>query len=465
MTDNRITTATMLVIAGLWSLSIHAADQPATSNRPRLIVLTDIGGGDPDDQQSMIRLMLHSNEFDIEGLIASAPTLDELKATGTKPQLIREIVDAYGEVRENLARHADGFPETARLRDVIKSGNPKRGRDAIGDGNDTEGSRWIVACSERADSRRLNIAIWGGQTDLAQALWRIRHERGEDGLKAFAAKIRVYDTGDQDRIADWMLSEFPGLFYILARPPAGRDRREAAYRGLYLGGDESIVSRDWMESNIRQQHGPLGAMYPPRTWTAPNPYSAIKEGDTPSWFYFLPIGPGDLDHPEWGGWGGRFESVRDRNFRDAKDKVGDVQDARTTVWRWRPAFQNEFAARLDWCVKPPPAANHPPLPLLNDQPGKGTLVLSAKPGSVVELSSAGSTDPDGDSLRPHWWFYPEASSYRSPVEIAGAETHLARVTIPADAASQSLHIILELRDTGSPPLTRYRRAVIRVGQE
>lgn len=463
-------TMAILLLALIGTMTAHAVEPPTTkvretSDRPRLIVLTDIGGGDPDDQQSMIRLMLHSNEFDIEGLIATAPTLESLRDSGTKPQLIREIVDAYGQVRENLARHADGFPEPARLREVIKAGNPKRGRDAIGDGHDTDGSRWIVSCADRPDSRRLNIVIWGGQTDLAQALWRIRHDRGDDGLKNFAAKVRVYDIGDQDRLVDWLLSEFPGLFYIAARPPAGRDRREAAYRGLYLGGDESFVSRDWMESHIRQNHGPLGAMYPPRTWTAPNPHSAIKEGDTPSWFHFLPFGLTDPDHPEWGGWGGRFEPVRDRNFRDATDKVGDVQDARATVWRWRPAFQNEFAARLDWCVKPPAAANHPPRPLLNGQPGPSALILHAKPGHVVELSSAGSTDPDGNSLKPRWCFYPEASSYRRPVEITGADTAKARVTIPADAANQTLHIILELQDTGTPPLTRYRRAVIRVGSD
>lgn len=371
-------------------------------------------------------------------------------------------MDAYGQVRNNLVRHSEGFPETAKLRDAIKSGNPKRGCDVIGEEHDTEGSRWIVSCADRADSRPLNIAIWGGQTDLAQALWRVRHDRGERGLNTFATKLRVYDTGDQDRIADWMLSEFPGLFYILARPPAVRDRREATYRGLYLGGDESLVSRDWMESNIRRDHGPLGAMYPPRTWTAPNPHSAIKEGDTPSWFFFLPFGVSDPDHPEWGGWGGRFEPERDRLFRDATDEVGGTRNARTTVSRWRPAFQNEFAARMDWCVKSPNAANHPPRPILNGKPDRDTLLLNAKPSNVVELSSTGSTDPDGDSLQSHWWLYPETSSYRGRVDIAGANTQHARVTIPADAAKQTLHFILEVEDGGVPPLTRYRRAVIRV---
>ena len=82
-------------------LSARAAEPQA--NRPRLIVLTDIGG-DPDDQQSMIRLMLYSNEFDIEGLIASAAGIPgELKKDVIRPELIREIVQGYGKVQKSAA--------------------------------------------------------------------------------------------------------------------------------------------------------------------------------------------------------------------------------------------------------------------------------------------------------------------------------------------------------------------------
>src|SRR5438270_9341904 len=84
-------------------------------DRPRLCVLTDIGG-DPDDQQSMVRLMVYANEFEIEGLIATAAgTPGELKEARTRPELIREIVAAYGQVRENLARHAAGWPTAGEL--------------------------------------------------------------------------------------------------------------------------------------------------------------------------------------------------------------------------------------------------------------------------------------------------------------------------------------------------------------
>src|SRR5215213_9748518 len=131
----RVTCGAVLLLA-LLSMAVPTPAAPPPP--PRLIVLTDIGG-DPDDQQSMVRLMLYSNEFDIEGLIATASgTPGELKESVTRPELIREIVRAYGQVRLNLQRHARGYPQERHLLDRIKSGNPKRDRDVIGDGHDTE---------------------------------------------------------------------------------------------------------------------------------------------------------------------------------------------------------------------------------------------------------------------------------------------------------------------------------------
>ena len=190
----------------LSAVFLLAAAHIVAAERPRLCVLTDIGG-DPDDQQSMVRLMVYANEFDIEGLIATAAgTPGELKEARTRPDLIREIVAAYGQVRENLARHADDWPAAGDLAGRIKSGNPQRGRAHIGDGHDTEGSRWLI---ERIDAgtpeRPLNVAIWGGQTDLAQALWRAKHDRGADGFARFVQHLRVFDIDDQDHIADWKI--------------------------------------------------------------------------------------------------------------------------------------------------------------------------------------------------------------------------------------------------------------------
>lgn len=327
--------------------SIALSDEPS-SLRPRLAILTDIGG-DPDDQQSLIRLMVYANEFEIEALIATASgTRGELKESVTRPDLIRKVVQAYGQVLPNLERNARGWPAESHLLNIIKSGNPFRERSHIGEGHDTEGSQFLSQCIDAGTSSRpLNIAIWGGQTDLAQSLWRAKQSRSEIDFATFVSKFRVYDISDQDGIADWIQSEFPGLRYILAKAPAGRDKREGTYRGMYLTGDESLTSLEWVRENVLYM-GPLGALYPTKTHTAPNKHTCLKEGDTPSWFFFLPLGGNDSNDPTVPGWGGQFVRSPDGWWRD--QPLRESHDPRTTVSRWRPTFQADFAKRMKWCL-------------------------------------------------------------------------------------------------------------------
>ncbi len=336
----RVWWTSLLLVSGLWA-----------AERPRLAVLTDIGG-DPDDQQSMVRLMVYANEFELELLLASAAgTPGELKVAVTKPELIRQIVDAYGAVLPNLRRHASGWPSADDLRARIVPGNPQRGRAHVGAGHDTAGSRALLARIDAgSEARPLNVSVWGGQTDLAQVLWQVKSERGAAGFAAFARKLRVYDINDQDGIADWMRGEFPGLRYILAKAPPGRDKREGVYRGMYLTGEVDTTSRAWIDANVLSR-GPLGALYPTKTWTAPNPHACLKEGDTPAWFFFLPRGGNDPDDPAKPGWGGQFRREADGWWRDWTPPAGT--DARTAVSRWRPDFQADFAARMAWCLPAP----------------------------------------------------------------------------------------------------------------
>ncbi len=454
-----------LNVPALLLLGIAAAAAPAP--KPRLVVLTDIGG-DPDDRQSMVRLMTYANEFAIEGLIASAAgTPGELKGDMVRPELIREIVAAYARVRSNLLRHAPGYPAADALQKVVKAGNPRRGVGQIGEGHDTEGSRWIIAVVDRDDPRPVNVAVWGGATDLAQALWRVRRDRSPADAARFVSRLRVHSIEHQDDTGPWIVEQFPDLFFILSSSAGGEamaprakakvDRRLSVYRGMYLGGDESLTSRQWVEGHVRSGHGPLGALYPDKTWTVPNPHGVLKEGDTPSWFYFLPHGLNDPEHPEWGGWGGRFRLVRNRYYNDARDRVGEVEDARATVWRWREAFQNDFAARMDWCVAPRrEAANHNPVAVLNGDRGRAVLRVTAEPGSRVRLSAAGSHDPDGHRLAYRWFQYEEAGEAGARVDLKGATGETVVFTAPPAAA----HIILEIRDNGVPPLSAWRRAVV-----
>jgi hypothetical protein len=318
---------------------------------PRLLITTDIGG-DPDDQQSLVRLMVYSNEFDIEGIVTSASgTPSELKEAVVRPDLVEEIIRGYQSVYPNLLKHDAKFPNPEYLFSIVKKGNPHRGWDNVGNGHDTEGSEWIISQADKKDKRPLNICIFGGQTDLAQALWKVKNTRSAKKYQQFISKIRVYDINDQDKIFSQMFAEHRLPFYILAKAPDGVDKREGAYRGVYLGGNESLTSMEWIKENVLENHGPLGKLYPTKTWTAPNPHGVMKEGDTPSWFFFLGNGLNIPEQPGLGGWGGRFLKNEAGVYRDATDTFEGKTEARATVYRWRPDFQNDWAARMDWCVK------------------------------------------------------------------------------------------------------------------
>ena len=91
-------------------------------------------------------------------------------------------------------------------------------------------------------------------------------------------------------------------------------------------------------------------------------------------------------------------------YRDAKEPWAICTDARAAVWRWRPAFQNELAARMDWCVaEDSHQANHPPVAVLNGDRSREILFLVVEAGGELTLSAAGSADPDGDACAVLWY--------------------------------------------------------------
>lgn len=435
-----------------------------TDEKPRLLILTDIGG-DPDDQQSLIRLLLYAHALDIEGIIATAAgTPGELGEAIIRPDLIKEIILAYGKVRDNLTKHQLDYPRADSLLALIKRGNPERGLTTVQQGKLHEGAEWIIQVADRPDPRPLNIAIWGGQSELAQALQKVKSNRSPKEYQEFIARLRIYDIADQDGIYSWMMERFPGLFYVLNKAPEGEDKRNAVFRGMYLGGDESLTSREWIDTHVRKNHGPMGALYPVETWTSPNPHGVMKEGDTPSWFYFLPNGLSDPNHPTYGGWGGRFVP-NGTLFTDAQDEAAGTRSAQATVWRWRPHFQRDFQARMDWCVQDYAAANHAPVAAFRGDPGMDIIQIAGKPGETITLSAEGSTDPDGDSLTYAWSVYPEAGTYPSRLDIRNSNRQQAQLVVPKAENSATIHIILSVQDSGEPQLTSYRRIVLTVAGE
>lgn len=478
---NRIMLAALLLALAPLGLAQDAAPAKA-----RLIVLTDIEA-DPDDTQSLVRLMLYSNEIDIEGLVATT----SIHMRGEiHPDSIRAILDAYDKVRANLLLHAPNYPATAALRSVVVEGQPTYGMAAVGAGKDTPGSRLVVKALESRDARPLWVTAWGGANTLAQALYSLRETRGPKEAAALAAKLRVYTISDQDDSGAWLRREFPELFYIVS--PGGYGG--ATWTGIHYVVPNledhpinRVISNAWLAEHIQQGHGPLGAVYPDVAYA--------MEGDTPAFLGLIPNGLNAPENPSWGGWGGRYElylpsleSIDARGFTggvpvepetraiwtNAQDKVtpdvageygraarpGDQTSTgfRETLWRWRVAIQNDFAARMAWTTEAAKKANHPPVPRL-----RHPIAITLRSGERFTLDATGSSDPDGDSLSYRWFQYPEAGSWSQPIPLDGADNlHRRSFVAPKVAKRETAHFILEVTDKGSPALTRYQRVVVAV---
>jgi len=405
--------------------------------------MTDIGG-DPDDEQSMVRFLLYACDFEVEGLCTG---FGHGHYKRTRPDLIRKAVDAYAQVLPNLRKHRSDYPSAKLLAGLIKDGSNDDAH-TVGKGRDSEASEWIIKVLDRKDPRPVWFSIWGGPRELAQAIWKVSQTRSPAQLAAFKKKIRVHSIADQDRTAGWVKSKHPDVFWLYS---------SRLFRGIWQGGDQEIVSPKWLERNVRTGHGPLGAVYPANAAGK----KGVKEGDTPSFLYVLDNGLSDPEKPDWGNWGGRFRPAgRGNVYLPACDIRNGRPDILYTIQRWRTAYQNEFEARMDWCVRTPDKANHAPAAICNTQSGQRIVRLAADPGATTKLTAKGSSDPDGDKLAFRWRVYPEAGTYWGSPEIKNGSARDASITIPADAAGRTVHIILEVTDSGSPSLTAYRRVIL-----
>ncbi len=457
---------------------------PVDTAKHRVVILTDIKA-DPDDTQSLVRLLLYSNEVDIKALVA---TTSVWKKTDIRPDAIREVIGKYGETHDTLKQHAPGYPPADDLLDIVMSGQPEYGMTSVGAGKETEGSAAIIRLLEEDDDRPLWISVWGGANTLAQALYTIRETRTPEDATRMVSKLRVYAISDQDDSGIWLRREFPDLFYVVSPGEYGYAIWSAITRSF--PGFEDHISNQWLADNIQQGHGPLGASYPDVVWG--------MEGDTPSFLSLIPNGLNVPDHPDWGGWGGRYELytpdpedigaapgatgpggvplepeprpiwtdavdtytpwVRQKDGRAIGPGSETVMSDHVTLLRWRDDFQRDFAARMDWTVSDYAGANHPPVPVLS-----GDASRTARGGQFIGLDATGTHDPDGDSLSYHWFNYMEAGTLDTPVDMGLAVNDKGVwFQLPEVEKTETAHFILRVTDKGDPPLSRYLRVVVTI---
>ncbi len=449
----------MLMFTSVASVLVfHVTPVTAASVKPRVIATTD---GEVDDRSTMVRFLVYSCDFDVAGIVQVNSRYQ--KSGHSAEKWIEAQLDAYEKVLPNLRKHNPDYPDAAKLRGIVRVGNENSKDLTVAppdmETKNTPGAQLIIDTLLDGDPRPVHVLSWGGANTTASALWKLKTEYPKEKFDYAVSRIRIYCIWYQDGGGKWIQENIPQAYI------------NEAYRWDNVWDYESIADNPrkktgcanppevqeymgykWLAENVTTGHGPLGALYPQKY---------VSEGDTPSFLHLINNGlESHLDYT-LGGWGGRSAydqpEVYPHHLKDRSPDISDDGNVNKMYWRWIPAAQNDFAARMDWCVKDFKGANHAPVAQV-----KGTLRREVKPGEVVKLAATG-TDPDGDKLTCKWWQYADADSATATVAIANSDSlDQASFVVPTELGKQ-IHIILEVTDDGTPPLVGYQRVICNIG--
>ena len=436
--------------------------------KPRLVVLTDIAPGniEPDDMESMVRLMVYADQLEIEALITTIGWNCDPYPTEWADSLYR-VIDAYEQdvwnlmgrsgqrffaLKKEQSRQTIGYwPSPAYLRSRVAMGSQHAGIARVGEHNDTPGSELIIKLVDEDDPRPIWVACWGGGNTLAQAIWRVKQERSKEQLQKFLNKLRVFTITDQDMVYAMRMNRAYSSHQWM--------RKEFADDLLFIWDESAWLSQNELGSSHWPQYvqqiqgkGHLGKAYPTYKWGV--------EGDTPSFLHILPNGLHDPDHPEQIGWAGCFNR-------------GICPDSLTTAWtnwqqpqktisrgyeeRFYPAIFNDFAARMQWAENR--KGNRNPVVIVNGRKGTTVMEVKARPGKTVTLDASRSYDPDGQQLTFKWWIQKDAGICPESISV-DEQGNRASISLPKEIRNAEIHVICEVTDDAPIPLCSYRRIII-----
>jgi hypothetical protein len=493
-------------------LSLAPLETPA-GQKPRVVITAD---PELDDSNSLVRYLLYSSDFRTEGLIyASSQFHWKGDGKGTRlsvpgreytrfgltlcpctswrwapnERFIDDAVELYAKAYPNLRRHDPGYPSPQLLQSKIRWGNV----DFDGEmDHDTPGSDLIKSLLLDNEESPVYLHAWGGQSTIARALKSIEEQyKGTPQWAAIRAKVIrkavIHPSGDQDDTY---------ARYIKPHWPEIRYREQAGGANLTYGAQSSVSVEDaayfssaWTRANISDR-GPLGAHYRVWgdgkqmvkgdifdffgiadtsaeelrkqgyiVWTRPLPKgSFLGEGDTPTYLNLIDNGLRGYRGDSFGGWGGYARKGAPPVWAGVAPSAPGEAPPRAPTHPFLAALQRDFAARMVWATTPRySAANHNPRIALT-----GPRAISARPGQWIVLRAT-TSDPDGNRVALRWWRWKDADSYAGAVTLEHPEGLSTELRVPTDARSgDTIHIIAEATDDGSPALTRYERVVVTV---
>ncbi len=489
--------------------------------RPRIIITAD---PELDDNNSLIRFLLYSSDLNVEGLIyASSGYHWKGDEKGTRwyvpgreyarfgldtcpckswrwaknERFIDNAVEAYEKVYPNLRVHNPNYPSPVLLKSKIRYGNIEFDGDIS---KNSPGSELIKALILDDKPGKLFITAWGGQSTIARALKSIQEEY-ENTTQWEAVRMKIYrkvvllPSGDQDdTYAKYIKPNWPNIDY---REFEGGPNYGYGAQLRARPQDSIYLTSSWMKKNVSDR-GPLGAIY--RVWgdgkqmvkgdrmdyfgfsgytneqlrkmgyavwmPVQEKGSWIGEGDDFTYMNMLGNGLRAYEAGTYGGWGGRELTGKQPNVlslsTDTSQQamvsvLSSVNKKTNTYPDFFPAAQQDFAARLKWSVTPKySGANHAPVVKI-----EGPLNVFASPGETIKLNGVVS-DPEGDKVSSKWWQF-LVGTYPGKISISGADTPQVKVLVPKDATrGQTIHVVFEVTDNGSPSLTGYQRVIITV---